>query len=182
MAFIGAHLDSVTARAYLLRWCVALSNTANMIQLSTQTSVKNCLQLLGHVATSRSRKTLNVLPSGVAQECLVTKQTQFKYASFHTHLHKTVHQLLERPSQRVCRSPICTSFPNDHHNDRCLHARVGRASGCSHGPRQMDVTRDHAMHQPPGTQSGQIRLSPVSTTNQGQVHKGRDGQHMYVLY
>lgn len=53
LEFIGVHFDSVTARAYLpLHKFVVLSNKANTIQLSPQTQVKNCLQLLGHIAAS----------------------------------------------------------------------------------------------------------------------------------
>lgn len=67
------------------------------------------------------------------------------------------------------------SFPNSPHNGYCLPARLESAYGLSRGPEQVDIKRDHATHQYPGTHSSQICLSSVSTINLGQVHKGNDG-------
>lgn len=53
LEFIGTHLSSITERAYL-PWhrFVAHFYIANMVQLSPQTTVRNCIQLLGHIAAT----------------------------------------------------------------------------------------------------------------------------------
>lgn len=101
---------------------------------------------------------------GWLRTVLFTKQTPFKYASFHTYLCKTIPQLVERPSQCVHRSSVCTFLPNSRHNAGHLSVMMGNASRHSHDPGQVDFIRGDAANQPPETQIGQICLSSFPTT------------------
>lgn len=134
--FTGAYLDLLTARTHLLTdRSLALSNLVSTLQGSPQTSVRNCVQLLGHMAASTAMSSHARLPSllpGLTHNDPFTDQRPLDKKVMVPLHRKNVQEWWNDQTQLRCQHSFCSVTSNNNCNDVYISVGVGSSPQYSH--------------------------------------------------
>lgn len=168
-----ASLDALWARAYLpMNRVMSLTNLISKIQISPQTSTRNRLQLLRHVAactfvTQHARLCLWCFQRWLRM-VYVPEQTQPAETGV-SPSSSTSTQLVERPRQCLCRCSMHPALPSHHHNEGCNSGGLGSTLRDPHHSGRMVCTRSIVAHQHPEAEDSQKCLYLLPAIKSGAI-------------